>query len=76
MNAGLAADTPIALVRWGTRPEQEELVGTLENAVQKVAEQRFEAPAIAIVGKVVNLQPHLSPASPMHNEHWRKLYDS
>ena len=76
MEAGLAADTPIALVRWGTRPEQEELLGTLETVVEKVEETGFEAPAIAIVGKVVDLQPQLSPASPMHNEHWNKIHNS
>jgi uroporphyrin-III C-methyltransferase len=71
--AGLSEQTPIVLVRWGTRPEQEELVGTLQDIVQKVEAQRFEAPAIAIVGKVVNLKPHLAPASPMASEHWLSL---
>ncbi|MFK8184623.1 MAG: uroporphyrinogen-III C-methyltransferase [Phormidesmis sp.] len=74
--AGLKADTPVALVRWGTRPEQEELIGTLDNIVEKVEECGFEAPAIAIVGKVVSLQPHLAPASPMHNEHWKTVHGS
>lgn len=46
-------DTPIALIRWGTRPEQEELVGTLETIVAQVAETEFSAPAIAIIGNVV-----------------------
>jgi uroporphyrin-III C-methyltransferase len=52
---GLSCDTPIALVRWGTRPEQEELIGTLDTIVRQVEETQFEAPAIAIVGKVVKL---------------------
>jgi uroporphyrin-III C-methyltransferase len=52
---GLTDDTPIALVRWGTRPEQEELVGTLATIIQQVEEQKFAAPAIAIVGHVVKL---------------------
>lgn len=49
------ADTPIALIRWGTRPEQEELTGTLETIAAQVAETGFSAPAIAIVGDVVRL---------------------
>lgn len=70
MAAGLNDETPVALVRWGTRPEQEELIGTLSDIVEKVEASGFEAPAIAIVGKVVNLKPQLASASPMHNEHW------
>ncbi|WP_079678011.1 uroporphyrinogen-III C-methyltransferase [Planktothrix sp. PCC 11201] len=54
--AGKSRDTPIALIRWGTRPEQEELIATLETIVQKVAETGFEAPAIAVIGSVVNLK--------------------
>jgi uroporphyrin-III C-methyltransferase len=57
--AGLAVDTPIALVRWGTRPEQEELVATLGTVVAVVADRQFQAPAIAIVGAVVNFPQHL-----------------
>jgi uroporphyrin-III C-methyltransferase len=58
--AGLSDHTPIALIRWGTRPEQEELVGTLATIVEQVAETGFEAPAIAILGKVVDLRPRLA----------------
>lgn len=72
-DAGLLPDTPVALIRWGTRPEQEELTGTLETIVQKVDESGFEAPAIAIIGKVVSLQPQLAPTSPMYGEHWESL---
>lgn len=53
--AGLSPQTPIALVRWGTLPEQEELFGTLETIAGAMAAANFAAPAIAIVGKVVAL---------------------
>ena len=53
--AGLTEQTPVALIRWGTRPEQEELIGTLGTIVAQVEAAQFEAPAIAIVGGVVNL---------------------
>lgn len=76
IKAGLSTETPVALVRWGTRPEQEELIGTLSDIVEKVAVSGFEAPAIAIVGKVVDLKPQLAPASPMHNEHWEAVQSS
>lgn len=52
---GLTPQTPVALIRWGTRPDQEQLIGTLETIIQKVEQTHFEAPAIAIIGNVVNL---------------------
>jgi uroporphyrin-III C-methyltransferase len=61
---GLSAETPIALVRWGTRPEQEELIGTLETIVRQIEETQFEAPAIAVIGNVVNLHSVLSSCRP------------
>jgi uroporphyrin-III C-methyltransferase len=53
--AGLSKDTPIALVRWGTRPEQEELIGELGTIVEKVEKNGFQAPAIVVIGAVVKL---------------------
>lgn len=70
ITAGLDTQTPVALIRWGTRPDQTELVGKLGNIVQQVERTGFQAPAIAVIGNVVNLHTHLSPASPIHNEHW------
>ena len=71
VTAGLPDDTPVALIRWGTRPEQEELLGTLADIGDKVAESGFQAPAIAVIGKVVEAKSFLAPASPLHNEHWQ-----
>ncbi len=51
--AGLATDTPIALIRWGTRPDQEQLLGTLGTIVEEVEAAGFSAPAIAVIGAVV-----------------------
>lgn len=51
---GKSPDTPVALVRWGTHPEQETLVGTLSNIEQKVIEANFQPPAVIVVGEVVN----------------------
>lgn len=61
---GLGVDTPIALVRWGTRPEQTELIGTLGTIIEQIQETQFEAPAIAIIGKTVNLHSVLSICRP------------
>ncbi len=56
MAGGLSPQTPIALIRWGTRPEQAELMGTLASIVEQVEITGFEAPAVAVIGKVVNLR--------------------
>jgi uroporphyrin-III C-methyltransferase len=63
--AGLSPETPIALVRWGTRPEQEELIGTLGDILQKIEATGFEAPAIAVIGNVVNLHSILADSRPI-----------
>jgi uroporphyrin-III C-methyltransferase len=63
--AGLDVETPIALVRWGTRPEQEELIGTLKTIVEQVEQTGFGAPAIAVIGQVVNMHSILSSCRPV-----------
>jgi len=55
ISAGTTPDTPVALIRWGTRPEQEKLIGTLGTIVELVENTGFEAPAIAVIGNVVAL---------------------
>lgn len=52
---GLSPETPIALIRWGTRPDQAELIGTLATIVEQIEQTQFEAPAIAVIGRVVDL---------------------
>lgn len=59
MAHGRSPATPVALVRWGTLPGQETLVGTLENIVEKVEEAQFKPPAIIVVGEVVHLREKL-----------------
>jgi uroporphyrinogen III methyltransferase / synthase len=53
---GLAPDTPIALVRWGTTSRQKTVAGTLETIVEKVRTAGLKAPAIIVVGQVVRLR--------------------
>ena len=61
LQGGMDGDTPIALIRWGTRPDQEELTGTLGNIVARVSATEFQAPAIAVIGRVVDLRALLQP---------------
>ena len=56
MNAGRDPGTPVAVVRWGTLPEQRTVTGTLEDIAEKVAEAKLKPPAITVVGGVVDLR--------------------
>lgn len=64
-SSGLSLETPIGLVRWGTRPEQEELIGELGTILQQVEETGFSAPAIAVIGAVVKMHSILSNCRPV-----------
>ncbi len=68
-DAGLSADTPVALVRWGTRPDQEELIGTLGTIAAQVEAAQFGAPAIAVIGNVVQLHSILATAPELKLAH-------
>ena len=61
LTGGMTRETPIALIRWGTRPDQTELIGTLGTIVEQVTTTEFQAPAIAVIGKVVDLRSLLLP---------------
>jgi uroporphyrinogen III methyltransferase/synthase len=56
ISAGRSPDTPVAVVRWGTIPEQRTVTGTLEDIADRVAEANLKPPAITVVGDVVSLR--------------------
>lgn len=56
---GLPGTTPVALVRWGTTPDQQTVVGTAETVVDEVRKAGLKAPAITVVGEVVRLREKL-----------------
>ena len=60
---GMALDTPIAMIRWGTRPDQTQLLGTLDTIVEQINLTEFQAPAIAVIGRVVDLRSLLMPTT-------------
>lgn len=64
MAADLNPATPVALVRWGTHPQQETLIATLDTVVEQVNSTGFEAPAVAIIGNVVNWHRVLQHCAP------------
>lgn len=59
LESGLAPETPVALVRWGTLPEQWTLVSTLAEVADEVAAKGFKPPAVAVVGEVVGCRETL-----------------
>lgn len=56
---GRAITTPVALIQWGTRPEQRTLVGELQNIAELAEREGFTNPSIIIVGEVVALREKL-----------------
>ena len=58
--AGLDPTTPIALVRWATTPRQQVITGTIETIADEIDRTQFKAPAVAVIGGVVNLRNTLA----------------
>ena len=56
---GRVATTPVALIRWGTRPDQEVLTGTLGTIAAEAEAAGFKAPAVTVVGDVVQMRDRL-----------------
>lgn len=57
---GMAPNTPVGMVRWGTTGRQDSLEGTLETIADIVAEKKFTAPAVTVIGGVVSLRKKLN----------------
>ena len=57
---GRSADTPAMAVRWGTRPDQHVLAGTLATLPALIHEHDLKPPATIIVGEVVRLREKLN----------------
>ena len=60
IECGKKSETPVALIRWGSLPKQEVLVGTLEDIARRAEEVGFQAPAITLVGDVAGLREQLA----------------
>ncbi|MCP2520113.1 uroporphyrinogen-III C-methyltransferase [Candidatus Aminicenantes bacterium AC-708-M15] len=57
---GRDENTPVAIIRWGTLPEQKVITGNLKNIVQIAEKENIKPPAIIIVGDVVKLRDKLN----------------
>ena len=56
----MSPHTPVALVQWGTWPQQATVTGTLENAVALGKTAGLRPPVAAVIGPVANLRQELS----------------
>src|SRR5439155_12233404 len=60
MKHGMSAETPVGMVRWGTTGRQQSIEGKLGNIAEIVAEKKFAAPAVTVIGDVVKLREKLN----------------
>lgn len=56
---GRPGNTPAALVRWGTTTRQKTVTGTLDTIVERAQAAGMQAPALIVVGRVVELRDTL-----------------
>ena len=56
---GLPGRTPIAIVQWGTTPQQVTVSGTLDTIEETARETGIKAPAVICIGEVVRLREKL-----------------
>ena len=56
---GYSPETPIALIQWGTKPDQKTVTGVLSNIINEARRMNLAPPVIAVVGEVVNLRRKL-----------------
>ena len=54
VNHGRSADTPAALIRKGTQPEQKTYRGTIGNLAELVEKHNITPPTLIVIGDVVN----------------------
>ena len=56
---GRSADTPAAVVRWGTTTQQQTVTGTLSSIAAEVRRAGLKAPGTLVIGEVVRLRDDL-----------------
>jgi uroporphyrinogen III methyltransferase/synthase len=57
---GRSPETPVAVVRWGTRADQVTITSTLGEIANVVRERDIKPPAVMVVGEVVKLREQLN----------------
>jgi uroporphyrin-III C-methyltransferase len=62
IEAGLAGDTPAAVIASATTPKERVLVSSLAQLAATAREQKFEPPAIVVIGDIVTVRKNLTRA--------------
>ncbi|OQX08174.1 MAG: uroporphyrinogen-III C-methyltransferase [Desulfobacteraceae bacterium IS3] len=57
---GMSAETPAAVIRWGTTTKQKTVSGSLSDIAERVKAAGLTAPAIIVVGQVVSLRDKMA----------------
>lgn len=60
LSEGRSPDTPVAAIRWGTKADQQTIVGTLKDIVGKTETAHLEPPTAIVIGEVVRLRGQLN----------------
>lgn len=58
--SGKKPDTPVAMVQWGTEPQQKTVAGTLETIVRVAKESGIGPPVVTVIGEVAGLRDELA----------------
>jgi len=71
ISSGRSANTPTAVVEWGTWPNQRTITGSLGTIADEVTDRGPRSPALIVVGEVVSLREYLSwfEAKPLFGRH-------
>jgi len=62
IEAGLAGDTPAAVIASATTPKERVLVTSLARLAADAREQKFKPPAIVVIGEIVKTRAELTRA--------------
>ncbi len=60
LSHGLRPETPIAIIRWASQPQQQVWQGTLLNILQRTKGEAL-SPSVVVIGEVVGLRPYIQP---------------
>ncbi|MCS4542267.1 MAG: uroporphyrinogen-III C-methyltransferase, partial [Euryarchaeota archaeon] len=65
LKGGRNPETPVAIIESGGTPKERITIGKLSNIVKKAEEKKVKAPAIIVMGEVVNLRQDFLKSKPL-----------